>query len=283
VIELFPFGRLKFAYELIPLLERAKAAGSPTKVVCSLRDILVSKRERQQFEDDACRIVNEYFDLLLVHSDPRFQSLDETFSRVSDLKCPIRYTGFVAQTIADCEPLRVVDGEKIIVVSIGGGRVGVELIDCAIEASSLIANQLRHRMLIFAGPYCPQSEFQRLQSKIAGNAAVELQRYTTRFISYLRTADLSISMAGYNTCLNIISVGVRAIVYPFTGNDNQEQTIRANKLQKMGIVDIIDRRELAPTSLAEKMMTRPEHEKGVPPLNLNGATNTAAALIDLVN
>jgi predicted glycosyltransferase len=86
--------------------------------------------------------------------------------------------------------------------------------------------------------------------------------------------------------MNIISAGVCAIVYPFTGNNNQEQTIRANKLQQLGVVDVIDQRELTPTFLAEKMMeamTRPEHVKEVPALNLNGAANTAAALLDLVN
>ncbi|MDY7016547.1 MAG: glycosyl transferase, partial [Cyanobacteriota bacterium] len=38
IVELFPFGRRRFSFELIPLMEAAKAAG--TKVVCSLRDIV---------------------------------------------------------------------------------------------------------------------------------------------------------------------------------------------------------------------------------------------------
>ena len=40
LVELFPFGRAKFARELVPLLEQAKALGATT--ACSLRDILVS-------------------------------------------------------------------------------------------------------------------------------------------------------------------------------------------------------------------------------------------------
>jgi predicted glycosyltransferase len=46
VIELFPFGRLKFSFELIPLLERARADGN-VKIACSLRDILVGQRDPQ--------------------------------------------------------------------------------------------------------------------------------------------------------------------------------------------------------------------------------------------
>src|SRR5262245_55403707 len=150
VIELFPFGRRTFAGELIPLLEEIRLGGGRTKVVCSLRDILVSKREQAQFEEEAVRIVNRYFDLVLVHSDPRFQRLDDTFPRVADLKCPIRYTGFVVREESEKE--EEIDGdEKVIIVSIGGGRVGIELIDAAIKSSSLLDHKLTHRMYIFTG------------------------------------------------------------------------------------------------------------------------------------
>ncbi len=282
VIELFPFGRLKFAFELIPLLERAKAAGSRTKVVCSLRDILVSKREQKQFEDDACRIVNQYFDLLLIHSDPRLQRLEETFPRSSDLKCPIQYTGFVAQRAN--KTVEEFGDNATILVSIGGGRVGVELIDCAIEASSIVAGKLPHQMLIFTGPYFPESEFIRVQSKVSEKINIKLRRYTTQFISSLQAADLSISMAGYNTCMNIIVTGTRAIVYPFIGNNNQEQTIRANKLQELGLVEVIEQRGLTPAALANKILfalTHPKPATRTAPLDLNGAANTCAALIDV--
>jgi predicted glycosyltransferase len=285
MIELYPFGRLKFAFELMPLLECAKSAGSQTKVVCSLRDILVSKREQQRFEEEACRIVNQYYDLLLVHSDPRFQRLEETFPKVSELKCPIRYTGFVTQRLPQ-DPSPVAGSEKSIVVSIGGGRVGIELIECAIEAGRLIAEELPHELLIFTGPYLPETEYQQLQARIMGRSNVKLQRYTTEFTSYLRKAGLSISMAGYNTCLNILTTGVPAIVYPFMGNNNREQTIRADKLSELGIVEVIYPHELTPQLLAGKIrpaLSKPRQAMRAPALELNGVANTSEALIELVS
>jgi len=97
IIELFPFGRRKFAFELIPLLERISAGGRATKVVCSLRDILAPRRDQARFEDRVCNLMNRYFDLLLVHADPRFQRLEESFPSARRIECPIRYTGFVVQ------------------------------------------------------------------------------------------------------------------------------------------------------------------------------------------
>ena len=73
VIELFPFGRKKFARELRPLLERARAVSPAPLVLCSLRDILVGGREDQQsFDDRAAEQLDRWFDGVLVHADPRF-------------------------------------------------------------------------------------------------------------------------------------------------------------------------------------------------------------------
>ncbi|MFN7949660.1 MAG: glycosyltransferase [Blastocatellia bacterium] len=288
VIEMFPFGRRKFADELLPLLAQARASGSNTKIACSLRDILVSKRDQLRFESAACRIANEFFDLVMIHSDPHFQRLEETFSLAGELRCPVVYTGFVAPESQPpaSDVLTAENNERLIVVSIGGGRVGSELIRCAIDASKLISNRLPHRLLIFTGPYLPEAEFEQLRAQAMNLPFVTLQRFTPDLTAILRQADLSLSMAGYNTCLNLIVSGTRAIVYPFTGNNNQEQRIRAEKLRALGLVEIISQDELRPDRLAELMLQsldRPRPDNDSLQLNLNGVAGAAAALKRLVN
>ncbi len=275
VIELFPFGRRKFDFELLPLLNAIQPS---TKVVCSLRDILVSKRQQSQFEEEACALMNQYFDLLLIHSDPKFQRLGETFPHVNDIQCEMRYTGFVAQTRAMRYGERErLDASPMILVSIGGGRVGHELIECAIAASALLA--LPHHLQIVTGPHCPDEIFSQLQQRIAAPPSITIERFTPDFPARLQQADLSISMAGYNTCMDILSAGVRAILYPFTGNNNQEQTIRARKLEQLGRVRLIQ--QLHPERLAEAITQ--SLQAPVPPitLDMNGAAETARILAAL--
>ena len=62
----------------------------------------------------------------------------------------------------------------------------------------------------------------------------------------MRQADLSISMAGYNTTLNVLTTGVRAMLLPFTGNDDQEQTLRSERLEQLGVVRMIRPEDLDP-------------------------------------
>ena len=283
IIELFPFGRRKFDFELIPLLEKIRAS-STTKIVCSLRDILVSKRNQAQFEIEACDLMNRYFDLLLIHSDPNFQRLEETFPHVSDITCEIRYTGFVAQALRpDSRPATLRDpvAPKEIIVSIGGGRVGKELIDCAIAAANLLAQNLPYRMHIVTGPHFPDEDFLRLQTRITASPSFSLERFTPNFPAYLRRADLSISMAGYNTCMDILSAGVRAIVFPFTGNNNQEQTMRAQKLEKTGAVKVIHQLKAENlASLITQTLSAPAPNANFN-LNMHGAEATAKIISEI--
>ena len=277
IIELFPFGRRKFDFELIPLLENAKR--NQTKIVCSLRDILVSKRQQSQFDDEACALMNQYFDLLLIHSDPQFQRLEETFPRVNEIKSEVRYTGFVVQKSSARIKTKDDDSRVNILVSIGGGRVGHELIDVAVDASSLL--KVPYQMHIVTGPHCPEEKFFDIQQRITGKPEITLERFTPDFPALLRQADFSISMAGYNTCMDILSAGVRAIMYPFAGNNNLEQTIRAVKLEKLGRVKVIQSDLLEPRHLAKTIQNSLRTPVPAISLDLNGAEKSAEILSDL--
>lgn len=288
IIELFPFARRQFVFELLPLLARIRHRGRSTKVVCSVRDILVSQPDQAQHEEWVCTLLNRYFDLILVHSDPNFQRLEETFSRALDISTEIRYTGYVVQSaeadlsgMDDTDVVRQV-GESIIVVSIGGGRVGYELLACAVEASGILGEVQPHRIVVFTGPFLPEERFWELKRMVELRPNITLRRYTHRFLSYLKQADLSISMAGYNTCMNLLTTGCRALVLPFATPGNDEQTIRANKLEALGVLNVIRPHELRPDALAHKILACLKTKPASHTLNLRGVENTATFLTELV-
>jgi predicted glycosyltransferase len=98
LVELYPFGRKAFRFELDPVLEAiSEKRLASCKVICSVRDILVEKEDQQRHENRALKILNQFFDAILVHSDPKLIRLEETFFRADDLKIPVVYTGFIAQ------------------------------------------------------------------------------------------------------------------------------------------------------------------------------------------
>lgn len=179
VIELFPFGRKKFATELLPLLEEARQQPTPPLTLCSLRDILVGQRhDHQKHDERASTLADRYFDAILVHADPQFTRLEESFHPSTPLCIPVHYTGFVlperSPKNADCEKRR-----HQVVVSAGGGIVGEALLRTALEAQPLLWERERIRMKVIAGPFLPEAAWQSLRAAGRGRRGLTVRRSVT--------------------------------------------------------------------------------------------------------
>jgi predicted glycosyltransferase len=276
VIELFPFGRAKFARELVPMLEEARAAPNPPFVACSLRDILVGRRTDQAAHDErACTIANRHLDAVLVHSDPSFARLEQSFAMRSRLRVPVHYTGFV-QPGTGPRPLR---RERRVVVSVGGGRVGEELLTAAVRAHPALERETALRMTVIGGPFLPEPAWRRVRAEARG---IELLRTVPELGAHLRSARASISQCGYNTAIEILSARVPALVVPFATPEEDEQTVRAGRLAALGAVRMLDPGRLEPHVLAAEVLRLLDFRPRSPGLDLDGARGTTRILSQLV-
>ncbi|MCU0532722.1 MAG: glycosyl transferase [Hydrococcus sp. Prado102] len=291
ITEFFPFGRHKLFFELIPLLDHIKSVAPSTKIVSSVRDI-VGRTDLDKEAEIICELTSKYFDLILFHSDRKFQKLEESFSRVKELNCEVRYTGFVAQSSPENQTLSESDitnlnrKELLILVSVGGGRLGYELLESVIEASLILKNKLPHHIQIFTGPFMPEEQFSQLQQLALDKSNVTLQRYTTNLMAYMEKADLSISLSGYNTTMNILRTGVRSLVAPIGHYSyDKEQLVRTQKLENLGIVEVLDPENLEPAYLAQKIIDRLDKDldaKASYVFDLQGAEKTRLFLKELL-
>ena len=279
VTELFPFGRKQFSFELLPLLKRARSRVNKPMIVSSIRDILVTRKDQAEYEDRVCQIANDFYDLVLVHGDEETQTLKDTFSRVDDLLCQVVYTGYVVQQgAASVSAIAPEPSHRpTIVVSNGSGKCasGHFLLESVLRAAPLLEKKIPHQFHMFAGPLVDEVVFEDLRQKAEGRRNVTLFRSSQDLPSVLRGADLSISMAGYNTVMEILAEGVRALVYPVTGNKDDEQSLRAGKLEAKGALRVLDEQQLDPAILAQRiqdaLLTEPRRIR----FNNEGATNSA--------
>ena len=245
LFETFPFGRRALRFELVPRLERIDASRPRPLVVASVREILQAQpkieREREML-DWAAR----WFDAILVHGDPRFARLEHTYPMAASLAPPIHYTGFVlTPTSANDASASAIRDQ--VVVSAGGGGVGIDLLATALAAQ----RHSRYAHLtwrVLAGPNIPEAGYQRLVRDAGPHGVVERARVD--FQALLRNALVSISQGGYNTVLDVVTSGARPVVVPFTGNGETEQRERGNRLRDFGLAVVVDDRSLTPESLA---------------------------------
>ena len=118
-----------------------------------------------------------------------------------------------------------------------------------------------------------QHDRELLRKLAQSDSRVALLPFSRDFGSELATADLSISMAGYNTCMDILCSGVRAMVYPF--RQNREQALRAERLQSLDLLKVVA--HLDASSLAEDIQAALHGMPSTPRLipDVNGAAKSA--------
>jgi predicted glycosyltransferase len=283
IIELYPFGRSIFGFELEPLLEDIRSGKfGAVKTVCSLRDILVEKKDPVAYEQRVLQKLNRDFGALLVHSDDKLLRLNETFSRADNIQIPVVYTGFITQQADPAhgrilrQDLNISAEQKLIVASAGGGRSGYKLLTFVLDACQMLRDRLNFRLEVFSGPFMESKEFDKLAARTA--PGTRIQRYTRRFLDYLNAADLSISLAGYNTCMNLLVTRVPALVYPYSRQ--REQPMRVDAIKNLLPMKILNEDDVRPDRLSDCIIRMLDQKRILKPMaiDLNGAQNSAAFL-----
>ncbi len=293
LIELYPFGRRAFRFELVPVLEYIKSSpGVNCKVCCSLRDILVEKKDIEKYENRVIKALNNWFDAVLIHSDPQLIALDATFTRLDQIDIPLVYTGFVTP-LPDPDHVRVIREragvkilEPLIVASVGGGNVGAKLLRAVVQAHKLLPKDENFQLQVYTGPYMDKKDKDYLKSFVDDKIMVE--EFSSEFVSLLGAADLSISMGGYNTCMNIVAAKTASLVWPF--GQNSEQRERVQKLAQFVPMTLIENDDLVPEKLCEmikEICVHSHKNKGNTlssdcGLNMDGAKQTAQWIGDFI-
>ena len=274
--EFFPLGRRKFRFELIPLLQKAHAQPDRPVIASAVRDILVAKDDpaaERWMADTALA----YYDRLLVHGDPEFIRLDETFPHADELEHLIAYTGYVHGGARTPEP-PAGDGEDEISVACGGGSVGDTLLRAALGAAS--ADLQGRRWRILAGRDLPQALFDELAARAGANIVVQHAR--PDYPNLLKRARLVVCQAGYNSVMDILAAGTSGVLVPFAQARESEQTVRAEALERQGRMVMIAEAGLTAESLATAVAKAMQLPRRWPAKAMKGAEKSAEILLAIV-
>jgi predicted glycosyltransferase len=282
MFELFPFGRRQMRFELLPLLDASLAAHRRPVIVSSVRDILVGQHKAAR-NDEVLGLIETYFDHVMVHGDPQLVSFEETFAHAGRIADKLVYTGYAVDRGGQSdavgrpghEPSRGASHNEVI-VSAGGGAVGLELLRTAIAARP--ATRLnRHRWRVLVGIKVPNSEHEALVR--AATPGIVVERARPDFTTLIRNCTLSISQGGYNTVFEVLDAGVRGVIVPYAGGIETEQTLRAARLAERGLVHVLTESALTPQALAATI----EAAMDAPPTSTagidTGGSEKSAALI----
>jgi predicted glycosyltransferase len=272
VIEGYPFARRAFRFELDPLIAAAREAGS--RVICSVRDIPTVRDDPRRHQDIVARVRRD-FDAVLVHGDRNFIPFEIPFPPAPQIADRLIYTGYVtASRLTLPSQDEVGDGEILISVG-GGGEAGRALLIAALDARRQGCETGRP-WRVLAGATLADDAFAALRRSAPDGVVIE--RFRTDFPALLRCCHVSVSQAGYNTVLDILAAGARAVLVPFSAERETEQLVRAQHLARIGAAELLRESDLTPAHLAAAIERAATRDPLPVAIDTGGAARSAAEI-----
>ena len=264
ITETFPFGRRIFHFELEPLMHWVKQQPN-MYLMASIRDVLQRRSEpKNRF---TVEVVNKYYDGVLVHADERLFKLDASFMHTDKIEDKLFYTGYIHDAVDAPPDDGATTGRNEIIVSGGSGAVSAQLMAVAPLAKPM-SNASSYVWRMMTGN-------DRSKPAYSPEPGLIIEPNRDDFYALLGRCALSVSLAGYNTTLDVLASGVRSVMVPFVGSHETEQSDRAQALERAGRIIQVPETDLSPKSLAQAIDRALEMAPVQIEVNMHGAQTSA--------
>lgn len=229
--------------ELILALEML-ASHRTTRCVLGLRDILDDPAtvSREWLKPENVRAIERFYDAIWVYGDETVYDPVREYGLQSSIAGRMQFTGYIDQSgrvsMAESKTSRWLDmiGRDLPIVAclVGGGQDGAAIARAFIEA---MPRSGRVGVLV-TGPFMSQSELECLTKMAARCSNIHVMDFVPEADLLIERAEKVVAMAGYNTVCSLLSFGKHALLVPRT-HPRREQLIRAERLQQLGLVDMV--------------------------------------------
>lgn len=283
-----PFG---VEDELADALAALPEGPTRPRVVLLLRDILDSPEATRRIwrKNGYFDAIEAHYDAVLVVGQPEVFDLCQEYGFPASTADKVRFCGYMGrppgrQRRADVRAgLGVVNGTPLVLVTPGGGEDGDHLVETYVEALAGTPAAERPRSHIVFGPEMAAACRDVLKARIAPMTQVSFQDFSDDMMSLMSAADVVVSMGGYNTLCEVLSLARRAVVVPRV-RPVQEQCIRAERMAALGLLRTLHPDTLSPAALMtcvrEEVAQRHTHPAALPLGGLDGVARAIFALMD---
>lgn len=269
--------------EALPMLREAKRKGVLS--IYGSRDIKDSPEavKRLWGAADNRWALNECYDRICVYGmqdvfDPRI-----AYAPLLDKVKKIDFTGYIVPSLNKPVKKPVAGQRKKVLVTFGGGSDGAHRAQRYLEA--LATKPVLWNSHIITGPLMDgdiKRSIREQAKRIQPVGSVKVQRFHGNIPALLRQADAVVSMAGYNSCAEILQSGVPAVLLP-RSFPRKEQLIRATLMAERGWVTVLPEESPDPQKLLnaiETALTSPRQQKTT--ADLNGLGRLCQVIFELL-
>ena len=259
IVDKEPLGLKK---EVLPTLQWLRRCRPDTRSILGLRDIMddAESVKRDWKEKQVYQHLENLYSEIWIYGIQDFYNPIKEYEISDSISQKIHFTGYIPRKIPGKDAVRHVkkelkltNGEKLVVVTTGGGGDGYRVMDTYLSALESSGNNLPFKSVLITGPFMPKLE-RRDVFKRARRLGVRTYHFYRQMEKIFAAADIVVSMGGYNTLCEILGQGTISLVIP-RETPRKEQIIRARAFHRKNLVDYIPWDDFTPDLLREKIGT----------------------------
>ena len=224
--------------ELEPTLAFLKARG--TMLVLGLREVMDSADHLrvEWARNDVLRKLDAIYDAVWVYGPRDFYDPLAGLDAPASLHDRISWTGYLRREVpAQTSSYGPSLPENALLVTAGGGGDGERIMHQVLAAHEH-QPRLDWPVVMVLGPFMKAEERDEVHRRAAAHSNLHLVDFDNRMEALIQSAAGVVSMGGYNTFCEILSLDKRALIIPRV-RPREEQLIRARRAQGLGLVDML--------------------------------------------
>lgn len=246
--------------EVLRTLEWLRKFSPSTVTILGLRDILddaeVIQNDWRSKNVYAC--LEELYDEIWVYGNRNIYDPIEQYNIPEKIQGRIHFTGYIPRKklkkstkSSVRKRYGVTEEDDFILVTAGGGGDGYEAIDRYLAMHEHSSAPRSLKTVIVTGPFMPKAEREQLEER-ANRMGMKITPFHHKLESLIASADLVISMGGYNTVCEILTQQTPSLIIP-RETPRKEQLIRAERLQDKGLLEYLPLQDATPDRLRDSI------------------------------
>lgn len=246
--------------EILPTLRWLHDKFPGSRVILGLRDIMDSAEStiKEWRDKNIYRVLDELYSEIWVYGDQHLYDPVREYAIPPQIAAKTHFAGYIPRKMVLPEKrpslrrtLHINPGEKLVVVTAGGGGDGYRVIDTYL--TMLEESVVDFTSMIITGPLLGEDLYDRLAER-ARRLKVRICKFHRKIEKVISAADCVVAMGGYNTMCEIVSARRPSLILP-RSTPRQEQAIRARIFAECGLLEYVPWEEIT----AERIRAGIEH------------------------
>jgi predicted glycosyltransferase len=246
--------------EILPALKWLQKCCPGVHTVLGLRDIMddANTIRKTWKKKGIYQSLDKYYSEIWAYGLQEFYDPIKEYDIPEHISRKIRFTGYLPRQVKSMKDAtqerkrhRIRKEDKLVVVTIGGGGDGYPVMDAYLSMLERRESAISYKSILITGPFMPKAQRKDIfnRSRMLNVKVIRFYRHIEKIFT---TADLVISMGGYNTLCELMSQKKVSLLIP-RKTPRLEQTLRAQCFYQRNLLDFIPWEKLSPELLQDKV------------------------------